>query len=567
MNSLTDFLRCLGDDLQDRIGLSAADILRVKPEYRETTIPKKTGGFRDISIPSPELLTVQQNLYRNVLRLLPKSKHAMGFVPGRSIAMHAAIHASRQCVIRVDIKDFFPATSNARVAETFRGFGWSEDSIQAILHLCCHPTKGGLPQGAPTSPALSNIVNAHLDNTLAKLSYAFETRYSRYADDLTFSTSRRFHRRSVQVAKLISIVRQILTQHSYQINDAKTKVMGAGRRQVVTGLVVNDKPQLPRHIRRRLRAADHRRRAQQQLETVIGHRPGAAMSLAQLKGWQALQAMTHEVARNTRSSWQAVCEGDLEHRLKHAGLITAAVLRLRGDQRAASGICKSLKTRDPAEPLEEESGVESFVRELVCCDVVQSYFVEALGVLDADLRAWRSRSLANISGVLIKVFSERLFFAVGVAENNVCSLIADSLDNRAAAGREPQGVARCWSGDESPDSRSLESFCRSLCDRGLKGDVWISSDSLPAMVTWLRTWGARDDAGSMVGFIRPGAVREGFGNPRDLATIEKEVQVLAESRSPHLQRIVLSRLMLRDLVNQREQSHGNQEESQQPSES
>jgi len=281
----------LGRQFFERLSMSADDVFDVPNDYREARIPKRSGGFRQLSIPCPDMLALQRKLMRSVLRYVPDARYAKGFKRSLSIANHAAHHVGRKCIIRFDIRHFFGSIQLEKVRDTFRSLGWSEQVIDSLLYICAHPFKPGLPQGAATSPVMSNIINHKLDLFLADVATAFAGTYTRYADDLTFSFPYRIHRTGRRLEELKARVRSVLAAEDYALNHAKTIVMGDTNRQVVTGLVVNHKAALPRVLRRRLRAAEHRYRQGRQLLCVTGPKASRSMDAEQLRGWIAYRSM------------------------------------------------------------------------------------------------------------------------------------------------------------------------------------------------------------------------------------------------------------------------------------
>lgn len=279
--------------------------------YRTWTIPKRDGSARTITSPKRKLKAAQRWVLRNVLDRLPVHGAAHGFLAGRSIVSNASLHAGADVVIKVDIKDFFPTVTWRRVRGVFRKAGLSEQVATVLALLCTeaprelvdfrgrvrHVAVGprSLPQGAPTSPALTNILCARLDRRMSGLARTFGFRFTRYADDLTFS----WHRPSAPsdefprapVAGLLHGVREILRAEGFNIHPSKTRISRAGGPQMVTGLVVNQcdgaLARVPRDTIRALRAAIHNR------EKGRVSKPGE--TLAQLKGLAAFVHMTDPV--------------------------------------------------------------------------------------------------------------------------------------------------------------------------------------------------------------------------------------------------------------------------------
>jgi RNA-directed DNA polymerase len=149
-------------------------------------------------------------------------------------------------VLSLDIKDFFPSIKSHRVYGFFKKIGYAKPVSVMLTELCT--LNGSLPQGAPTSPCLSNLLSFHLDKRLAGFAIRNNIRYTRYADDLTFSGD-------FEPGSVIRLVRKILNDDGLALNDDKTRLMQRHNRQEVTGIVVNDKMQAPRLTRRKLRQA------------------------------------------------------------------------------------------------------------------------------------------------------------------------------------------------------------------------------------------------------------------------------------------------------------------------
>jgi retron-type reverse transcriptase len=275
------------DELARRLGRDAAALAAVQPIYREFTIPKRSGGTRAVSAPDDQLKSLQRQILRRLLSRLRTHRAATGFQKGESIVTHARRHVGQAVVVRLDLKNFFPSTSADRVWAYFRRIGWNRPATRILTRLCTH--QGGLPQGAPTSPRLSNLVNFRFDARLAALARKLGLRYSRYADDITLSFStddRKLIRYMVRF-----VCRAAWTEGYVVHRRKKLHIRRRHQQQRVTGLVVNDRVHLPRNTRRWLRAVDHH------LQTG---RP-ATLSPAQRAGWWALQIMIAEQSMSLSS--------------------------------------------------------------------------------------------------------------------------------------------------------------------------------------------------------------------------------------------------------------------------
>jgi retron-type reverse transcriptase len=241
--------------------------------YVSFTVPKKSGGTRTLSAPHRTLAAAQQWVLTHIVGKLPAEPPAHGFLPGRSIVTNAQPHAAKAVVVNLDLLDFFPSITFPRVRSVFQRLGYSP-AVATVLALLCsecprrtveyagqlyHVAVGprGLPQGACTSPGLSNQVARRLDKRLGGLARKLGLTYTRYADDLTFSGGPEVEAR---VGYLMARVRHIAEAEGFAVNVKKSRVQRRGMAQSVTGLVVNDRPGVPRATVRRLRAILHRAR-------------------------------------------------------------------------------------------------------------------------------------------------------------------------------------------------------------------------------------------------------------------------------------------------------------------
>jgi hypothetical protein len=220
--------------------------------YISFSIPKKHGGYRDINAPNDKLKKLQTRIYWCILKHLKPHSSCCGFMPGKSIVDAARPHVSKAVVLNLDLKDFFPSTKESRVHSYFRHIGWGRTAAKVLSRICCD--QGALPIGAPTSPALSNLVNFKLDSRLSGLAKRYHADYTRYADDITFSFTKFENRHK----RIIKYIQGILNSEGYQIQyKKKIRIQRAHQRQTVVGLVVNKKVNLPRTLRRKIRAIEH----------------------------------------------------------------------------------------------------------------------------------------------------------------------------------------------------------------------------------------------------------------------------------------------------------------------
>lgn len=224
-----------------------------RSRYRVWQIPKASGGFREILEPDPDLKRLQKSMLKWLMaRRIAPSKYAHGFVKRRSTASAAAPHVNKAIVIRIDIQDFFSSIKQQQILHALLRERVDRKNAEDIAEIACCDRR--LPQGSPTSPFLSNVVFKEYDYRLAGLAKAWKANYTRYADDLVFSGD------DPNLNQIVHVVRKIVGEGGFQINDAKFRVYRHTRRQRVTGIVVNFHPTLPRDDRRRLRSAIHHAR-------------------------------------------------------------------------------------------------------------------------------------------------------------------------------------------------------------------------------------------------------------------------------------------------------------------
>ncbi|MEQ1672631.1 MAG: reverse transcriptase family protein [Hyphomicrobium sp.] len=286
---------------------------------------KPHGPPRLIEAPKPRLKTMQKRILHGILDSVPVHEAAHGFVKGRSCKSGAEQHAEAAIVICFDIADFFLTSPLGRVHALFRGLGYPHAAARVLTRLCSTSTpetvfdrissprkhtraalraycEPHLPQGAPTSPALANLVARRLDIRLTGLALSLGGRYSRYADDLTFSGDAAFAKKT---NSLMAAVAGIVEDEGYALNERKTRVMTSSRRQQITGIVVNARTNAPRDAYDQLKAILHNcRKTGLAAENRDGHADFRA-HLAGRIGWVAslnpargdrLRAMLTELA-------------------------------------------------------------------------------------------------------------------------------------------------------------------------------------------------------------------------------------------------------------------------------
>jgi RNA-directed DNA polymerase len=249
-----------------------------RQHYRFRIVSKRTGGHRLIEAPHARLKAVQQKLLSDLLNRVPLHQSCHGFAQGRSVLTHANSHAGQPVVIRFDLQDFFASISTAKVIAVLRTLGYPAGAAQTLARLCTlatpasvlerlredgsitwHQAKklsaGHLAQGAPTSPALANLCAFQLDLRCDGLAQAFGATYTRYADDLVFSGPRSL---AGQFGRFQAWIGMIAQDDGYAINHRKSRLQTQATRQIVTGVVVNQKPNTIRKDFDRMRAELHR---------------------------------------------------------------------------------------------------------------------------------------------------------------------------------------------------------------------------------------------------------------------------------------------------------------------
>lgn len=285
--------------------------------YVRFQIPKKSGGFRELAAPHPDLARCQEWIRLNILDRIPLHDAAHGFVRGRGTMSNAVPHVRRAVVVNADLKDFFPSITFPRVKGVFQQLGYSPAAATVLALLCteCPRQKvsyGGrellvatgpraLPQGACTSPALSNLVARGLDGRLAGLARSLGWTYTRYADDLTFSAN---GEATAKTAWVLARLRHLTAEENFTVNEKKTRVQRPNAQQTVTGIVVNHRPNISREVIRRLRAILHRAKKEGLAAQNRDQRPNYA---AWLGGMIAYVSMVNpDQGRKLRAAFDAV---------------------------------------------------------------------------------------------------------------------------------------------------------------------------------------------------------------------------------------------------------------------
>jgi hypothetical protein len=237
--------------------------------YRYVWVPKSYGA-RLMEIPKPRLRDIQRTILRGILDPIPVHAAAHGFRKGKSCRTFVEPHIGRDVVLRMDLRDFFPSIPAPRIHALFATLGYPEAVARLLAAICTNVVPMNvarrgtdswlaakrlgvphLPQGAPTSPALANLCALHLDMRLDELARSMDGRYTRYADDLALSGGKVMRRRMPAISRLVNV---IAMEEGFEVNHRKTRSMHRSHRQILTGVVVNEKANVRRDEFDRLKA-------------------------------------------------------------------------------------------------------------------------------------------------------------------------------------------------------------------------------------------------------------------------------------------------------------------------
>lgn len=261
------------NDIADLLQIRSKDLIfflyRIPEEkkYVKFELKTKKNKIRTIMAPCKPIRYYQEKL-KYVFDLVYEHHEAShGFIKEKSIITNAQKHIKRKFVLNLDIKDFFPSINFGRVRGMFKSkpFSFNNDVATVLAQICTFEDQ--LPQGAPTSPFISNVICRRLDNDLCRLAKKYKCRYTRYADDITFSTNlRRFPKELAQMIfqkdcyclELGEEIENIFEENGFIINDKKVRLSDRTKRQEVTGLTVNEKLNVKRHFIKEIRAMLHK---------------------------------------------------------------------------------------------------------------------------------------------------------------------------------------------------------------------------------------------------------------------------------------------------------------------
>jgi RNA-directed DNA polymerase len=245
--------------------------------YHYRILTKRFGSIRLIEAPKPRLKDLQRQILLWILDKTPPHPAAHGFVKRRSIKTFVTPHVGQRVVLRMDLRDFFPTFSGARIQAVFRTLGYPEPVADLLGGICTNATpwdfwkqvavaigpvcagearrlysRPHLPQGAPTSPALANICCYRLDCRLRALAESVGATYTRYADDMAFSGDAEFEKCAERFGLHVTA---ILREEGFAVHHRKTRLMRQGSRQHLAGLVTNARINVVRGDFDRLKAA------------------------------------------------------------------------------------------------------------------------------------------------------------------------------------------------------------------------------------------------------------------------------------------------------------------------
>ncbi|UNY98357.1 reverse transcriptase family protein [Zhouia spongiae] len=212
--------------------------------YREFEIEKSNGKKRKLHEPLPSLKEIQLWILDEILYKLKVSRYAKAYVPKRSIKEHTIYHTDEPFVLTLDIKNFFNSIQFDSVESLFKKIGYSEKMANLFTKLCFRDDE--LPQGAPTSPYISNLILKDFDFAVSKYCMEHNIKYTRYADDLAFSGD-------LNAEEIEKLIKDELSKIGMELNDEKRKLMKPNQPQLISGIIVNKKAQLPKKIRNSLR--------------------------------------------------------------------------------------------------------------------------------------------------------------------------------------------------------------------------------------------------------------------------------------------------------------------------
>ena len=235
--------------LEQDLGIRARTLYAVSNKlgkhYRNAKLPKKSGGYRTLSIPDAVLKSIQKQIAEVLLIHRPVSRHAKAYRFGSSTVRNAKTHVGKPIVLKLDILHFFDSIRYSTVKDIVFPAEIYAEPLRILLAMLCYH-KDALPQGAPSSPAITNIIMYEFDELVGQWCRERNIAYTRYCDDMTFSGN-------FDPVEVIAFVRLELRKIGFLLNEQKTRIQKSGQQQSVTGIVVNEKLSIPAAYRRKLR--------------------------------------------------------------------------------------------------------------------------------------------------------------------------------------------------------------------------------------------------------------------------------------------------------------------------
>ena len=235
--------------LEQDLGISAKTLYSVSnnlgKHYHKAKLPKKNGGFRNLSVPDEVLKSIQKRITDVLLIHMPVSRYAKAYRFGSSTLRNAKHHVGKQIVLKLDILHFFDSIRYSTVKDIVFPEEIYAEPLRILLTMLCYH-KDALPQGAPSSPTITNIILNEFDEQIGQWCREQGIAYTRYCDDMTFSGD-------FDPAEVIRFVRLELKKMGFLLNEQKTRIQRPGQQQNVTGIVVNEKLSIPADYRRKLR--------------------------------------------------------------------------------------------------------------------------------------------------------------------------------------------------------------------------------------------------------------------------------------------------------------------------
>ena len=213
--------------------------------YKRVKIPKKNGSFRELSVPDAILKKIQSAIANKILAYEPISQYAQAYKPGASVQRNAAHHVGKKKILKLDIKHFFDSILYSTVKDKCFPAERFSEPIRILLSMLCY-NREALPQGAPSSPIITNIIMRDFDEKVGRFCEEKNVSYTRYCDDMTFSGD-------FDEKPIIEFVKAELFEHGYLLNNKKTVVISSSGRQIVTGVVVNEKVTVPAEYKSKIR--------------------------------------------------------------------------------------------------------------------------------------------------------------------------------------------------------------------------------------------------------------------------------------------------------------------------